>query len=110
MYQRKKVYKMKKIVFLLLATSLLLLLLSVAVYAAPVEKTNGFVCPVFNSNSAAGEKNPNAVQIGGGDFTIIGPNVSVPLHATNGDGAGSPPGWHAIPGDRDYSAIWAGND
>ena len=85
---------MKKILFLVLATSLLLLMFSAVVYAAPIEKTNGFVCPVFNPNS----------------HTIIGPNVSVPLHATNGDGAGSPPGWHARPGDMDYTAIWAGND
>lgn len=76
--------------------------------AAPVEKTDGFVCPVFNSNSAVGEHNPNAVQIGGGDYTIPGPNVSVPIHATNGDGAGTPGGEHSAPGDSDYTAVWAG--
>ena len=101
---------MKKILFFVLAASLLLLLLSVAVYAAPMEKTDGFVCPVFNSNSAVGDKNPNAVMIGEGDYTIPGPNVSVPRHATNGDGEGTPPGWHARPGDANYSAVWAGND
>jgi hypothetical protein len=76
--------------------------------AAPVEKTDGFVCPVFNENSAAGMKNPNAVPIGEGHYTIIGPDVSVPLHATNGDGAGTPPGPHSEPGDTDYTAVWAG--
>ena len=65
------------------------------------------VCPVFNSNSQAGLKNPNAVLIGGGDYTILGPNVSVPTGATNGNGAGSPGGAHSTPGDSDYTAIWA---
>ena len=71
-------------------------------------KTDGFVCPVFNDKSAVGAKNPNAVQIGGGDYSIIGPNVSVPTGATNGDGTGTPGGAHSSPGDRDYTAIWAG--
>jgi hypothetical protein len=98
-----------------LARSLTLALLLAAVTATagfaaggPPEKTDGFVCPVFNEGSAAGAHNPNAVQIGGGDFTIIGPNVSVPIHATNGDGDGTPPGPHSVPGDTDYTAVWAG--
>ena len=74
--------------------------------AAPVEKVAGFVCPVFNSNSQAGHKNPNAVPIAGGDYTILGPEVYVPAHATNDDGAGTPGGDHASPGDKNYSAIW----
>jgi hypothetical protein len=76
---------------------------------AQAVKTDGFVCPVFKPDSAAGAKNPNAVQIAGGDSTILGPNVSVPLRATNGDGAGSPGGAHSSPGDSDYTAIWSGN-
>ena len=76
---------------------------------------NDFVCPVFNSSAAVGEKNPNAQPIGGGDSTIIpGANtgtpranqLDVPDLATNMDGAGSPAGSHASPGDTDYSAIW----
>lgn len=74
--------------------------------SAAVEKTDGFVCPVFNS-SAVGEHNPNAVPIGGGDYTVLGPNVSVPVNATNADGAGSPGGAHSSPGDSDYTPIWA---
>jgi hypothetical protein len=96
---------MKKLLLTLLVG--LLAFASFAV-AAPVETTDGFVCPVFNQNSAVGMKNPNAVQIGGGDFTVIGPQLTVPLHATNGDGAGTPPGPHSVPGDTDYTAIWAG--
>jgi hypothetical protein len=66
----------------------------------------GFVCPVFNPESAVGAHNPNAEEIGDGDYSIIGPEVSVPAHATNGDGDGSPPGPHSSPGDTDYTAIW----
>ena len=97
---------MRKTIFGLFFASLVLM--SVSFVAASVEKTDGFVCPVFNQNSAVGEHNPNAVQIGGGDYTVLGPSVSVPLHATNGNGAGSPGGSHSSPGDRDYTAIWSG--
>ena len=76
-------------------------------HAAPGEKTDGFVCPVFNSDSV-GEHNPNTVPIAGGDYTIPGPNVSVPIHATNDDGAGTPGGDHTTPGDTSYTAVWAG--
>jgi hypothetical protein len=78
-------------------------------FAAPPEKTNGFVCPVFNPNSQVAAHNPNAVEIGGGDYTIIGPNVRVPVHATNGNGSGTPGGPHSAPGDSDYTAIWSGS-
>jgi len=46
------------------------------------------------------------VEIGGGDYTVAGPDVSVPSHATNQDGEGTPGGEHASPGDTDYTAIW----
>jgi hypothetical protein len=86
--------------------ALLFAMVPVLTLAAPPEITDGFVCPVFNDGSAVGEHNPNAVQIGGGDYTIIGPDVRVPTHATNGDGAGSPGGAHSSPGDTDYTALW----
>jgi hypothetical protein len=98
---------MKKI-GLILAGVMLLSGVALVPASAQVEKTDGFVCPVFNDNSAVGAHNPNAVEIGGGDYTIIGPDVSVPLGATNGDGAGTPPGPHSVPGDSDYTAVWAG--
>lgn len=70
-----------------------------------------FVCPVFNSD-AVGEHNPNAIQIGGGDYSIIpvggDQGLSVPDTATNGDGDGSPGGAHSSPGDSDYTALWHG--
>jgi len=50
---------------------------------------------------------PKGAAIAGGHYTIVGPDVAVPLHATNGDGAGSPGGSHSQPGDTDYTAIWS---
>ncbi|PIR38009.1 MAG: hypothetical protein COV34_02890 [Candidatus Zambryskibacteria bacterium CG10_big_fil_rev_8_21_14_0_10_42_12] len=74
--------------------------------AAPVEKTDGFVCPVIKTDAVL--NSPKGAPIGEGHYTIIGPNVSVPVHATNGDGAGSPGGPHSEPGDTDYTAVWSG--
>jgi hypothetical protein len=67
-----------------------------------------FVCPVLpiSEQGAAHNNAPAFQQIGGGDYTIIGPNVNVPDHATNQDGSGSPDGAHASPGDAGYSPIW----
>lgn len=74
---------------------------------AQVEKTDGFVCPVIST--AAVLNSPKGAALGAtGDYTIGGPDVSVPIHATNGDGAGVPAGPHSAPGDTDYTAIWAG--
>ena len=82
------------------------LFLSAAVPAlASAHRVDSFVCPVFNSD-AVGANNPNAEPIGGGDFTILGPEVAVPIGATNDEGAGTPPGAHATPGDVGYTAIW----
>ncbi len=88
-------------------------------FAAPPEKVDGFVCPVWNPDSEAGMKNPNAHEIAGGNYTIIpGENtgtpranhLSIPAHATNQDGVGYPsiPGF-AGPGDPGYTAIWETN-
>lgn len=79
--------------------------------AAPPETTDGFVCPVLGGQAGVngnGDGQP-FVQIFDGDYTLIGPEVTVPIHATNGDGAGAPGGPHSSPGDTDYTAIWAGN-
>jgi hypothetical protein len=79
------------------------------------EKTDGFVCPVLGGkageNGKASEPHGNSpggpiVEIGGGDYTVAGPDVEVPVHATNDEGAGTPGGDHASPGDPDYTAIW----
>lgn len=80
-----------------------------------------FVCPVLGANghngaqglaTAADNGNPNLQQIGGGDWSVIGPEVGsggVPDQATNTlpDGSsGTPSGDHARPGDVGYTAIW----
>ena len=74
--------------------------------SAAVEKTDGFVCPVISTDAVL--NSPKGGAIAGGDYTIGGPNVSVPIHATNDDGAGSPGGDHAAPGDTTYTAVWGG--
>ena len=71
--------------------------------------TTGFICPVFNSDSEVADHNPKAVEIGGGDYSIIGPSVTVATTATNDNGAGTPGGAHASPGDSTYTAIWKTN-
>ena len=76
-----------------------------SVIAGGIETIDGFVCPVITTENVL--HSPRAGAIGEGHYTIGGPDVSVPLHATNGDGAGSPPGPHSQPGDTDYTAIWA---
>jgi hypothetical protein len=63
-----------------------------------------FVCPVIKT--AAVLNSPNAMMIGGGDYSIIGPTVTVPTHATNDNGAGLAGAAHASPGDANYTAIW----
>lgn len=75
------------------------------VAAGGVERVDGFVCPVITTDGVL--NSPNGAAIAGGHYTIIGPDVAVPMHATNGNGAGSPGGSHSQPGDTDYTAIWA---
>jgi hypothetical protein len=74
-----------------------------------------FVCPVLPvSDQAKEHSNANFITISGGDTSILPGKagdaavspVDVPAHATNMNGAGSPAGPHASPGDAGYSAIW----
>ncbi|MEJ2440521.1 MAG: hypothetical protein P8047_04150 [Gammaproteobacteria bacterium] len=76
-----------------------------SIAAGGVETVSGFVCPVISTDAVL--NSPKGAAIAGGDYTIAGPDVSVPLHATNGDGTGSPSGAHTSPGDTTYTAIWA---
>jgi hypothetical protein len=72
------------------------------------ETTDGFVCPVIKTENVL--HSPRSGTLGDtGHYTIGGPDVTVPVHATNGDGEGVPPGPHSAPGDTDYTAIWAGS-
>ena len=77
-----------------------------SVAAGGVEKVDGFVCPVIKG--AGVQKNDKFFAIGGGYYSFHGPDVSVPVNATNRNGAGRPgPDLNfATPGDADYSAIW----
>jgi hypothetical protein len=77
-----------------------------AVAAAGVETVEGFVCPVIKTDGVL--NSPRSGTLGGGEFyTIGGPDVRVPVHATNGDGSGSPGGPFTGPGDTTYTAIWS---
>ena len=62
-----------------------------------------FVCPVIRTDAVL--NSPKGITINGA-YSILGPTVSVPVHATNDNGAGSPGGTFASPGDRGYTAIW----
>ena len=75
------------------------------VAAGGVERVDGFVCPVITTDGVL--NSPNGAASAGGHYTIVGPDVAIPVHATNGDGSGSPGGSHSAPGDTDYTAIWA---
>lgn len=76
-----------------------------SVAAGGVERVDGFVCPVITTDAVL--NSVNGAPIGEGHYTIAGPVIAVPLHATNGDGTGTPPGPHSQPGDTDYTAVWA---
>jgi hypothetical protein len=89
--------------------------------AGPVQLSNAqmdgvtagsFVCPVLNP--VVGEHNKNTFGIAGGYYSLLpgstpqdGPRhqISVPMHATNDNGAGSP-GSFVAPGEPGYSPIW----
>jgi hypothetical protein len=83
----------------------------------PQRASDPFVCPVLTISQQAANHVDRFHQIGDGQYTF-GPgnagsaetfNGNVPDHATNSDGAGSPGGTHAAPGDPGYSAIWSGD-
>lgn len=78
-----------------------------SVAAGGVERVDGFVCPVITTDAVL--NSPKGGMLGiEGFYTIGGPDVMVPVHATNGAGNGNNPGGpFAQPGDTDYTAIWA---
>jgi len=101
---------MKKTFQILVLTGLLSTIFVSAAFAGGPEKTDGFVCPVLGGKAgeAHGNSDPSKiVEIGGGDYTVPGPDVNVPVHTTNDNGAGTPDGPHASPGDTEYTAIWS---
>lgn len=96
----------------LAVTALTSLLLASGVNAAPVSLSleemdsvtgGAFVCPVISTDGVL--NSVNGIEINGA-YSILGPTVSVPVGATNGDGSGAPSGPFSSPGDTDYTAIW----
>lgn len=96
-------------------------LLASSAYAEPVTLSEAqldsvaagsFVCPVLTTDAPFNNPaNPSGkfIAIGDGHYSILGPDVVVPQNATNtlDDGnPGTPPGPHAAPRDRGYTAIW----
>lgn len=102
---------MNKLALLATATALLF---AQGVAAQPggtsVEFTEGFVCPVILTENVL--HSPKGIIIAPGadgtpHYSIAGPHPgSIPVHATNQDGAGDPMGEHAAPGNEGYTAIW----
>ena len=98
---------MKKTMYVLAMIGFVFGLLGVV--ATPSAEAAQFVCPVLGGQAGEnGNATVFATPPAGGFYSIIGPEVSVPTHATNDDGAGSPgPGGTFLsPGDVGYTAIW----
>jgi hypothetical protein len=76
-----------------------------SVAAAGVETVDGFVCPVITTDNVLHSDRGGELGIEG-YYTIGGPDVTVPVDATNADGAGRPSGPFSQPGDTNYTAIW----
>jgi hypothetical protein len=88
-----------------------------AVAEPPPPAPAPFVCPTLNLPPAAIATGHFGELGDTGQYTIAPPvagdpetfDGNVPLHATNGDGDGTPGVDQAGPGDPGYSAIWSGN-
>ncbi len=90
-------------------------LLSSGVYAGPVTLSlaqmdtvagGAFVCPVI-STDAIKNSNLHFVNLGDGYYSIVpDTDITVPVHATNDNGTGSPGGNFVSPGNTSYTAIW----
>jgi hypothetical protein len=96
---------MKKHLSILFAGFFLASLFAVPVFAESVEKVDGFVCPVLGGKAGMNGKSGKIQGIAGGYYTVVGPDVSVPEHATN-DGFPSVADSFNVPGEEGYTAIW----
>jgi ABC-type phosphate transport system substrate-binding protein len=90
-----------------------------AAFAAPPDRAEKpFVCPVLTVSGQAVEQSGRFNPLGNGQYTFAPGaagsadtfNGNVPDNATNSDGAGSPEGIHAAPGDGGYTAVWSGDN
>lgn len=95
-------------------SALATLLISTGANAAPLSLSTAqmdtvaggaFVCPVIKTDAVLNSK--HGIMINGA-YSVLGQggDISVPMHATNDNGAGSPGGTFASPGDTSYTAIW----
>jgi len=94
--------------FIVIALALCLVAFSVAVgsaSAAPVEKIDGFVCPVLGGQAGLHGMHIGVTPIAGGYFTHGGPDVSVPAQVAN-QGWPSVEGSFLTPSEAGYGAIW----
>ena len=97
--------KLIKLTTMTAGLSFVAVLLPTIAFALPPEMTDGFVCPVILTQNVT--HSPKSGELSNGHYTIGGPDITVPVHATNGEGTGQPQGDHSQPGDSDYTAIWA---
>lgn len=99
---------MKKAMMILVILSLVVVGImgsGVIASAAPTEKTEGFICPVLGGKAGMHGMSQKIFPIAGGYFTVAGPDVMVPAHATN-EGWPGLAGSYLMPGDVGYTAIW----
>lgn len=73
--------------------------------AAPPGTTHGFVCPVLGGQAGVNGSADVFASPAGTYNTVIGPDVTVPVLATNNNGDSTPLSNCLSPGDSDYSAI-----
>lgn len=77
------------------------------VAAGGAPSPTGFICPVISTDAVL--HSPKAASPEDGLYTILGPDVAVPMGATNtldNGTSGNPHGDYASPGDTGYTAIW----
>ena len=109
---------LKRMLVVPVTSAALMLMPGPAMAAPPDRAENPFVCPVLSVPAQAVDNSGRFNSIGNGQYTfapgVAGSadtfNGNVPDLATNADGAGSPAGAHASPGDTDYTAIWSGDN
>ena len=100
---------MRRVIIVALSTA--------AIFVGPTVGTAwaDFVCPVLPvPQQATDHQKAGFISISGGDTSILpgaagdsaSSPVDVPAGATNQDGAGSPAGEHAGPGDPGYTGVW----
>jgi hypothetical protein len=95
----------KKTISIMFMSVILASLFVVPVLADPPEKVDGFVCPVLGGKAGMDGKSQKIEAIAGGYYTVAGPEVIVPEHATN-DGFPSVADSFNVPSEEGYTEIW----